>query len=138
MIRKIFKKETERPHREKAQILAKYYMFFDVEEDLNFSNAKQRAIIDDINKKGMKLSITPSFDKKLFKKIKRNDSFFLLEFSLPRDNYLIQVTGRLCWANNDTEHFPAVTEIGVEFLDLSPEEKVMISRYVTLKKKERL
>ena len=39
--------------------------------------------------------------------------------------------------NNNTDHFPAVTEIGLEFVDLLPEEKVIISRYVMLKKKAR-
>ena len=138
MIKKIFKKETKRPHREKAQILVKYFLCFDLNEDLDFESVKDRAIMDDVNKKGMKLTITPVFDRTLFKQIKKRDTFVLVEFSLPPDKAVIHAVGQIRWANNNTKHFPAVTELGIEFIGLEPEEKVMISRYVTLKKKEKI
>ena len=138
MLRKFFKKETKRVPREKAEILAKFHFFFDEDEEVDFDAVKQRAIIDDISKKGVKLTVTPVFDKNTFKKLKKRDTLFLIEFSLPPDKISIKTIGLLQWANSDTKHFPAVTELGLEFIDLSAEEKVVISRYVTLKNKKKI
>lgn len=138
MIRKFFKKETKRAPREKAQVLAKYHLYLDENEEIDFDKVKQRAIIEDISKKGVKLIITPVFDKNTFKKLKKRDILFRVEFSLPPENIIIKTIGLLQWANSNTKHFPAFTELGLEFIDLSAEEKVVISRYVNLKKKEQL
>ncbi|MBN1522675.1 MAG: PilZ domain-containing protein [Candidatus Aureabacteria bacterium] len=139
ILKRIFKKKnrTTRPHREKTQLSVKYELSFVDEGYVEFDSLSPRAIIEDINKKGIKLTVTPIFDKNLFKKIRRHRAFIFIELSLPPDNVTFQVKGLLRWANNDTSKFPSVTEIGVEFTDMSPEEKVMISRFVSLKGKKR-
>ena len=136
MIRKLFRKKSSRLERMDAQISVKYDLSHERDCDINFAEVKQRAIADDISKKGMKLTVTPIFDKKLIRQVKKQDTFFFVEFSLPPDNIPVSAVGKLCWVKNDMKPFPAVTEIGLEFIDLSAEDKVIISRYIVRKKKE--
>ncbi len=137
MIRKLFRKKSSRLERMDAQISVKYDLSHERDCDINFAEVKQRAIADDISKKGMKLTVTPIFDKELIRQVKKQDTFFFVEFSLPPDNIALSTVSKLCWVKNDMKHFPAVTEIGLEFVDLSAEDKVIINRYIVRKKKER-
>ena len=136
MIKKFFKKKKERTSREKVQISIKYNMLSDKDDIADFENIRNRGIIEDINKQGIRITVTPIFDKRLIKKVKEKKRFMYVSFTLPPDNVPINTKTVICWLKNDMKKFPAVTIIGMEFISLSMEEKVHINRFITLKKRE--
>ena len=135
MIKKIFKKEKQRPHREIVGISVTYYLTFDGEEKVEYDSIKKRAIMEDVSKQGLKLTITPMLDEDLVKQVKKKDAFVFVRMILPTDNIPIDIKGIVKWMDNDNEYFPSVTVMGAEFINLSAEEKVLISRYMTKKKR---
>jgi len=121
MIKKIFKRKTQRSHREKAQVLVKYFLCFDLDEDLDFDSVTDRAIMDDINKRGMKLTITPVFDRKRFKEIKKKlkdgKLNVYLDFNLPPSLKQIEITGKVKWFKEKEFKSTQMNIVGVEFIN---------------------
>jgi c-di-GMP-binding flagellar brake protein YcgR len=130
MLRKLFRRKVQRPDRREVLKSVKYCLSFEQEEEIDFSDVTQRAIIENISRKGIKLTITPVFDKRLLKEIQKQKMYVHVELFLPPDHVPLSLRGALRWVRNNTEAFPSVTEIGMEFLGLSPEQKVQISRYI--------
>ena len=56
-----------------------------------------------------------------------------LEFNLPNGNESIRTKGRVAWTRpNDKKTEPLIPGMGIEFIDLSPEGKKLITRYLAL------
>ncbi|MCK5706750.1 MAG: PilZ domain-containing protein [Candidatus Aureabacteria bacterium] len=137
MIRKIFRKKKDRLKREDVELSCKYQLSFDKDEIIDFNKVTQRAIIEDMSKNGMKFTVTPIFDKGLIKKIKKSEAFLFFELYVPPDKIAVNGLGILRWVKNDMNRFPAVTLIGINFIDISMEEKVIINRFIVQKKREK-
>jgi hypothetical protein len=134
---KLFRKKQERPGREKAEIHVKYETAFDITDFTEGQALTQRGIIEDINKKGIRLTIIPALGKEKLKEVKRKQCFYYLEFTLPPDGVTMRAVGLLRWTESGNNVFPPVTHAGVEFANLKIEEKVNINRFLTWKKRER-
>ena len=135
MMKNIFKKKRKRPKREVAGLSAKYLLCFNKEEDCNFDLLQKIAIVEDISKQGLKLTITPVFKKKILTKVKKEETFVFVKFSFEPDGVPIHVKTIVRWIDNENNYFPAVTVIGLEFTGLSMEDKVLLSQFMTKKEK---